>query len=350
MRYRIMVVDDDEGVRRILRATLRPHYEVVEASDGLEAMQKLETHQPDIVIIDLMMPVIDGLELCRGIRRHPEFGGVPVIFLSASESRDQIKQTYAAGASLFLIKPIEPGRTLRNLEVTIQTEKPPIRPKTQTIEALELMDQSAAAESADANAGLPRIAPAAAPTAPAESIAHGKARVMIVDDDEDMLSLLDLTLQDHFEVVMARDGLEAVEKIIAYQPDILLVDVMMPKMNGFQLVQALRRNGRFADLPIFVVTAKASERDRQYALKIGATDFVAKPFSPDALLGRVRAVAAQPAFRIKAKRTKIEEIIEKEYLENKDNDDAKSQKHRKHLYAELENIINKESRKQGGGG
>lgn len=347
MPYRIMVVDDDEGIRRIIRATLEPAYEVIEARDGLEAMQRIETHQPDLAIIDLNMPVIGGMELCRGIRRHPEFGAMPVIFLSGDDSRDQIKQSYAAGASLYLVKPIEPGRVTRVVEMTIDTENVPKRAKRHTVRELEEMDRAEAAAAGETDSGhhLPPLERISGPVASPN--ANLRARVMLVDDEDDILSLLELTLQRDFEVVMARNGLEAIEKIVSYQPDIILLDIMMPKMNGFQLLQTMRRNARFATTPIVIVSAKASERDRQYALRVGATDFIPKPFSPEGLLARVKQITVEPDFRIGPKRLDIREIIEKEYLQNKDKDDPESQKARRRHYSEMESLLNQQAKKEG---
>ncbi|MRR30105.1 response regulator, partial [bacterium] len=85
-RYRILVVDDDEEIRRVLKLTLSTRYEVVEACDGLDALSKLEDYEPDFAIIDIMMPLMDGFQLCEAIRRHKSFKVMQVMFLSAHGS------------------------------------------------------------------------------------------------------------------------------------------------------------------------------------------------------------------------------------------------------------------------
>ena len=82
-KWRVMVVDDEEDVRRIISAALKPKYEVVEAHDGLDGLEKLERYEPDFIILDVMMPLVNGFEACEIIRKNPKFRQEPVLFLSA---------------------------------------------------------------------------------------------------------------------------------------------------------------------------------------------------------------------------------------------------------------------------
>lgn len=113
--------------------------------------------------------------------------------------------------------------------------------------------------------------------------------------------LMRSTLEPEFEVFSALDGLIAIEKITTYQPDLIVMDAMMPKMSGYQLCQSLRRNARFSTTPILFVSAKASPRDREYALRIGANDFLPKPFEPLELAERVKLLMKKPGFTVHPK-------------------------------------------------
>lgn len=309
-KYRVLVIDDDEDIRRVISLVLRPRYEVVEAVDGLDALSRLETIEPDLAIIDLMMPMMDGFQVCEAIRRHPRFQGMPVLFLSAQGSRENIMKGYAVGANLFLTKPIDPERVLKNIDLTIERDPPPLRPKRHTIEQLESQRSNPGERQTDAWSATERPEKSADAPAPHTPPAAGQARVrlLLVDDDTELLQMLDLALRDDYEVTTASNGMEAIERMVDYQPDLMLIDIMMPKMNGYQLVQSIRRNAAFHTLPVVVLSAKCSPKDQEYALRIGANRFLGKPFAITDLLALLRYMAAAPDFRIRAKRLSFDEI------------------------------------------
>jgi diguanylate cyclase (GGDEF)-like protein len=113
--------------------------------------------------------------------------------------------------------------------------------------------------------------------------------VLVVDDDPDIVRFIEVNLVTHgFEVHTASDGVEALEKTLDLRPGLALVDVMMPRMDGFQLVQRLRADSRTAGLPIIMLTAKALTADKILGLTAGADDYIIKPFDPLELVARVK--------------------------------------------------------------
>ncbi|MFH0795083.1 MAG: response regulator, partial [bacterium] len=306
-KWRIMVVDDEEDVRQILAVTLRGKYEVVQAHDGLDALEKIERYEPDFIIMDIMMPVMDGFKACEAIRNNPKFKNLSVLFLSALTSKDNIKKSYASGGDLFITKPVDPLRLLKNIDLFFEKTPPPIYRKKLTLEEIKEQEknpppvvpatvtpptvEAAPAEAREKTAEIPPpetrkqepAAPAkvempeqkAAPPPPAFAPIH--PRLLVVDDDPDVYKIAELTLKDDFEMIQATDGVDAIEKILAYQPDLIVLDVMMPKMSGYQLCQSIRRNPNLKHIPIVFISAKASKKDQEYALRIGGEDFLAKP-------------------------------------------------------------------------
>jgi DNA-binding response OmpR family regulator len=113
-------------------------------------------------------------------------------------------------------------------------------------------------------------------------------RVLIVDDEPRYLRLLDANLRtEGYEVVTAQDGLQAIEVFSAQPIDLILLDIMMPRLDGFGATQRIRE---FSSVPIIILTAKGDEQDRVRGLDLGADDYLVKPFSATELLARVRAV------------------------------------------------------------
>jgi CheY-like chemotaxis protein/KaiC/GvpD/RAD55 family RecA-like ATPase len=116
-------------------------------------------------------------------------------------------------------------------------------------------------------------------------------KILIADDEPDIALILRSALERHgYAVVVARDGKEALEKARAEAPGLLLLDLMMPKMDGYQVCRALREDHRFSLLPIIMLTAKGEAVDRLLGFEVGADDYVVKPFDRDELVARVRAV------------------------------------------------------------
>jgi DNA-binding response OmpR family regulator len=115
--------------------------------------------------------------------------------------------------------------------------------------------------------------------------------VLIVDDDPDIRELIAFKLRAlGFTIEAAGDGETALAAALAAPPDLILLDVMMPKMSGLDVTKQLRANGSTETTPIILLTAKAQEADVAYGFSLGATDYIIKPFSPRELISRIQAV------------------------------------------------------------
>jgi DNA-binding response OmpR family regulator len=116
-------------------------------------------------------------------------------------------------------------------------------------------------------------------------------KVLVVDDEPFICRSLSFVLRkDDYEVFEARDGEEALEVIRTEKPDLVFLDVMMPKMNGFDVVRAVRAEEHLADILIVLLTAKGQDADRQTGEDAGANDYMTKPFSPTKILERARSL------------------------------------------------------------
>lgn len=106
---KVLVADDEKDIRRLVVFTLeRAGFEIVEACDGQEALQLASTIQPDLILLDVMMPYINGYEVCRQLRTIPEMKNIPVLFLSAKAQNYEIGEGLEAGATDYLVKPFIP--------------------------------------------------------------------------------------------------------------------------------------------------------------------------------------------------------------------------------------------------
>ncbi len=121
--------------------------------------------------------------------------------------------------------------------------------------------------------------------------AHSEKKILIVDDEIFILKSLTFVLRkEGFHVESATNGMEAKEKIQAERPDIVFLDIMMPKMNGLEVCQWLRQDAVLKDTHVIILTAKGQEADRERGLEIGADEYMTKPFSPSHVVRRIREI------------------------------------------------------------
>lgn len=120
-------------------------------------------------------------------------------------------------------------------------------------------------------------------------------KVLVVDDDPVILELLRINFEmEGFEVVSACDGRAGLERAVAEAPDLVISDIMMPNVDGLQMLQQIRADPGIAELPVVLLSAKAQQTEVQKGLDMGADDYVTKPFDPLELLDRVNALLAKP--------------------------------------------------------
>jgi two-component system phosphate regulon response regulator PhoB len=118
-----------------------------------------------------------------------------------------------------------------------------------------------------------------------------KGTVLIIDDEKDLIELVRYNLEkEGFDVIAATDGQAGLEVVKKHRPDLVMLDLMMPGLDGLQVCQRLRADPRMGRVPVIMLTAKATEADRVVGLELGADDYITKPFSPREVVARVKAV------------------------------------------------------------
>ncbi|MBU2567540.1 MAG: response regulator [Elusimicrobia bacterium] len=116
-------------------------------------------------------------------------------------------------------------------------------------------------------------------------------KILVVDDEEDYLNLAKTILEpEGYSVITASDGLIGMEKLSLEKPDLLILDINMPEINGFNVCEKIRASGEFKRIPIIMLTVRRKEEDKIKGLETGADDYITKPFHPRELISRVRTV------------------------------------------------------------
>jgi DNA-binding response OmpR family regulator len=127
-------------------------------------------------------------------------------------------------------------------------------------------------------------------------MSSSKTRILIVDDEADLVSVLRIGLEiEGFEVIAASDGEEGLKKAREERPDLVVLDLMLPKLDGYRVCRALKFDERYRGLPIVILSARSGEQDRRLAFDMGADAFVSKPYDMAALVKLIRARLRAPS-------------------------------------------------------
>lgn len=257
-----LVVDDVDAMRKINSRQLEMlgARHILLAGNGVEALSHLRARKVNVILSDWNMPVMDGLALLREVRGDPKLAHLPFIMITAESSREQIVEAIAAGVSSILIKPYSANDLAQRIKRAMAH-----KPRVIEVPATPEPEQTRA-----------------------EPRSSERPTLLVVDDMPDNLALVaDLFKQD-YRVLAARDGQSALSICTSKTPpDLLLLDVMMPGMDGFEVAERLRSHPEASRIPLIFITAMTDQAARLRGLELGAVDFVSKPIDPKTLQLRV---------------------------------------------------------------
>jgi CheY-like chemotaxis protein len=265
-----LVVDDLELMRAVTVNQLRGMgFEKIKvARHGAEALAMLRANKFDAVLSDWNMPVMSGLDLLKSVRADARFSGIPFLMITAEAERQRIQDVIAAGVNALLVKPYTAGSLRTRLERMLQPRACPA-PGTAPVTPPVPLNRSA--DFTELAASLP------------------PSRILVVDDYPVSQTLLQKLFKDEYSVTLACDGPSALALCQAEPlPDLVLMDVLMPGMDGFEVVRRLREQPATAQIPVIFVTGVSDEEARLKGMELGAVDFVSKTSDPKALRARVR--------------------------------------------------------------
>ncbi len=261
---RLLVVEDDAAERMSIEELLRHDDITIDtAGDGEEALQRLQAGVYDCVVLDLRLPDMTGFDLIERVQEVPELADMPIIVFTGKDLTAAEDARLRKAAKSVVIKGVEsPERLLDETALFLHrviADLPPA--KQRMVQRLHDSDDALKAK-----------------------------RVLVVDDDVRNIFALSSVLERHgMGVVTAGTGHEAIEKVAADRDiDLVLMDIMMPGMDGYDTMRAIRGMPDSRALPIVALTAKAMKGDREKCLEAGASDYLAKPVVTDQLLGVLR--------------------------------------------------------------
>jgi CheY-like chemotaxis protein len=261
---RILLVEDSEPAVIQMTDILEAHgYRVQVARDGKEALERIAEDLPDAMILDLMMPEVDGFEVLKTIRDVARTSDLPVLILTA---KHVTKEELSFLASNNVHELIQKGDISGAGLLALVGEM--VAPR----------EQGPRAESEE-------------PVAPHQSeraARSGRPVILVVEDDPDSRRTARALLEDHYRVLEAQDGRAGLERARAGHPDLIMMDIDMPIMDGVQALEAIRRDETLRHIPVIAVTASAMTGDREAILAHGFDGYISKPIDDEVLATTLR--------------------------------------------------------------
>ena len=250
IRRKIMLVDDDVSSRKQGRAVLKDLYEVYPLPSAHKMFELLEQFLPDLILLDIQMPVVDGFKTIERLKNDRRFAHIPVFFLTAANDKESVIRGGGLGAAGFVTKPFSAGDLYNRIE--------------------NCLNASTAGE-----------------TIKSEQPSGEKPVILAIDDAPDVLKSVHAMLRDRYKVYTLPKPEKLKEFLQKTTPDLFLLDFQMPALCGFDLIPIIRGFPEHKDTPIIFLTSEGTIDNLTVAVSLGACDFIVKPFESEVIKEKI---------------------------------------------------------------
>lgn len=241
----LLLVEDSEPMMLQMQEILQEAgYTLLTARNGIEALDSLSKMTPDAVILDLMMPEVNGFEVLKKIRENPATQWLPVMILTSK---------YVSKEELFFLKNNGIYQLIRKGGILKE-------PLLKEVYKMVLTGTENVKKPIHENPGR---------------------KILIVEDNPDNVLTIQALIGEDFEIVVAEDGLDGVEMSLQQRPDLILMDIALPRMNGVDAMKKIKERAETKHIPIVVVTASALSQDKDYFMAQGFDGYLAKPIDEE---------------------------------------------------------------------
>jgi CheY-like chemotaxis protein len=255
----LLVEDSEPAIIQMKDILTESGYRIYVARNGQEALEHIEKFLPDAIILDLMMPEVDGFQVIETIRSVEVTAHIPVMILTAKHiTKEELK--FLKGNHIFQL--VQKGAI----------------GKTELLSVIRHM------------VTIPCELPTPPAIRPDRIQAVGRPVILVVEDNSDNMTTVKALLQENYEIIEAANGQTGIEQAEKYGPALILLDISLPVMNGFQVLGELRKKESLRHIPVIALTARVMSGDREEILAHGFEGYVSKPINEKLLEETIRGV------------------------------------------------------------
>lgn len=266
MQNKILIIEDEDALASVLSAKFKLEgFEVLVGVNGEEGLKKIEAWQPDLILLDIVMPKMNGYEVMENLQKNNN--KIPIIIISNSGQDVELEKIKKLGAIDYIIK------TQINPDEVVE--------KVRNVLAGRWSDHS------DNNDKAKKT------SQEKEADTSGGVKVLLVEDDSFLRDICYKKLKkEGFNVIAAVDGEEAVKKVGEFKPAIVLLDIILPVMDGFEVLKEIRssKDKAVKEVPVIMLTNLGQEEDNKKALDLGASDYLVKAhFTTEEIVNKIKS-------------------------------------------------------------
>lgn len=281
---RILIIEDEEILITMLaEAFRRLGHEVIISSDGEDGLSKIKANKPDLVLLDIIMPKLSGMEVLEKVHDDKSLKDIPIIIISNSGQPVEIEKAQSLGVRDYLVKTeFDPKEVVEKANRAL---KEVLSLKTE-------IDIEKSENSARAGNDAAKSVKESHPKKPARNFASGGKTVLVVEDDQFLRDLIVRKLDEEgLTTLQAIDGEEGLRLVREKKPAIVLLDLILPGIDGFEVLARLKTDSSVVNIPVVILSNLGQKDDIDRGLKLGATDYLIKAhFTPGEIVQKVKDI------------------------------------------------------------
>jgi CheY-like chemotaxis protein len=244
---KLLIIDDNDMNRDLLARRLKQaFYDVIDVNNGVDALKLVEEGGIDLVLLDILMPGMDGYEVLEKLKKGETTKSIPVIMLTAVHEMDSVVRCFELGADDYLTKPY-------NI--------PFVKSRIATCLRGRMLNESGTGD---------------------------LARILVVDDNSVNRDMLQRRLErEGYSVDTAENGIQALEAMGKQSYSLVLLDILMPEMDGYDVLRTMKNTEKFKNIPVIMLTAVHEAESVRSCIDLGAADYLLKPYNTILLKARI---------------------------------------------------------------
>lgn len=250
---KILIIEDEEALSEIYKMKFEQEgYEVLSANDGTEGINLAKKKKPDLILLDLVLPGMSGYKVLEELRAAEETKNIKVYILSNLGQNGEINKGFEDGADGYMIKAnLTPSQLAENVEKIFDGQSVGVKRRT--------------------------VAPAPEGEAGEETVEDNGIAILLIEDEEAIIEMYKLRLKKGgFRVEIAKNGAWGIKRAKQKKFDVIIMDMMMPAMNGYKAIKELKIDEKTKDVPIIVLSNSAQDKDVERAKEFGAASYLLK--------------------------------------------------------------------------
>ena len=272
----LLLIDDrPENLDLLISFLEKYDLNIIVATSGEQGLERLQHAKPDIILLDIMMPGVDGFEVCRRLKESDAFSQIPIILMSALDDPVDKVRGLELGAVDYITKPYK-------------VEEVYARVKNQLyIQGLKKQMAEMKMPQSEQTLGQAKHSIRSEDLGPVETERKSRTVLFVEDAPEDRRLLKDFLDNYYYKTLFATNGNDAFEQLKEGKPDIILLDVKLPDIDGFEVCRRLKKSDDYRNIPVIFITALDDSADTVKGLELGAVDYITKPYNSEEVLARI---------------------------------------------------------------